>query len=156
MEITQKGNILIVDNKSIVISAIKSVTHDTVNVYIVLNSILPGMTYDIGGITMPFASVTIPRVFASAVDLHSYIDDFRDHTGIINGTFPITLSDSVDCSQGYIKVKNNGAAGTIKYTTVLGDVDSDSFLAGQVSEFRVKRVWLNGTDVSVNYIRILV
>ncbi|MEI6061949.1 MAG: hypothetical protein WCR72_14700 [Bacteroidota bacterium] len=154
MIISKKGSAIVIDAKSIQIDKILFVDHDALNVYIVLTGRKIGQMNDENGITIPFASVTSPSTFASAQELHDYLDGIT-RSGIIDSTKVITLSDSAECVHGYIKVKNNGTGGVIKYTTVDGDTDSDQFDAGRVSEFRVKKVWSTGTAVAVGDIRIL-
>ena len=107
-------------------------------------------------VKIPFADVSSPTTFESAELLCDYIESIAKHTGVCNDAVAISKSDVAECVSGYIKVKNNGTGGVIKYTTIGGTVDTDQFDAGKVSEFRVKKIWSIGTDVSEADIRILI
>ena len=156
MKISRKGGILILGTKSVAIEAIKFVDHDDKFVYVVLE---PGMLSgkrDATGITIASELVTDPQEFATAEALHEYIDDLRAQSGIANGLKVIEPSDTVDHVHGYLYIKKGGTGGTIKFTTVDGDTDSETLEPGEATLYRVKRVWVSGTtEGALSSIRIL-
>ncbi len=156
MTIANNGPYVTIGSKSINKANILLVDFDSENVMIVMSDRKEGRSTDANTITIPYSSVTSPSSFGSSALLAAYIGSIIKHSGVCNDSVEITLSDTVDCANGYLKVKNNATGGTIKYTTVDGTTDSDTFEAGKVSEFRVKRVWSTGTAVSVTGIRIIV
>lgn len=71
--------------------------------------------------------------------------------GVCNGEYTPTLSDSEDLARpGWMTPITSD--GTIKYTTVKGDVCTRSFLKDQTSLVRVKRIWSTGTTSGMGII----
>ena len=75
----------------------------------------------------------------------------ENQLGVVLGEYDAVLSDTVDLVQpGWIRPML--LAGTIKYTTVKGEVRTAAFDQKETSLVQVSRVWLTGTDVNLGIV----
>lgn len=78
---------------------------------------------------------------------------FGINVGVADDEYDAVLSDTVDLAHpGWIQPLL--LAGTIKYTTARGSVRTRAFDLKEVSPFRVKRVWSNGTTADMGIVVI--
>jgi len=74
-----------------------------------------------------------------------------DKSGVCNGVIDAVLSDSVELKQvGWIQPRL--LAGTIKFTTVNGEVHSWAFDLKETSFVKVKKVWSTGTTPAMGIV----
>ena len=100
-----------------------------------------------------YSEVTSPSS-TSILDLEAQLKAFispveeSELTGIANGEYAATLSDTVDLAHsGWFQPTL--LDGTVKYTTVNGDVVTRDYVVGETSLVRVKRIWSTGTTADM-------
>jgi len=75
----------------------------------------------------------------------------ENQSGVILGEYDAVLSDTVDLAHpGWIRPML--LAGTIKYTTVKGEVRTAAFDQKECSFVQVARVWLTGTTAGMGIV----
>lgn len=67
--------------------------------------------------------------------------------GVCDGCDDVTPSDTVNLPHnGFFEAR--GAAGNIKFTDVKNAVKTKSFALNELSKFRVKKIWADGTTAT--------
>lgn len=75
----------------------------------------------------------------------------ENQLGVCLGEYDAVLSNTVDLTKpGWIRPML--LAGTIKYTTVKGEVRSNAFDLKETSLVQVSRVWLTGTTAGMGIV----
>lgn len=154
ISITSTATAILIGSKLIVKSAIKFFDVDKNNVHIYVNARYRGALESPDGIKIPFADVIEPQSFASSEELRDYLSDLASQTkedqAICDGVEPAGLSNTVDLPHpGFFEVRGN--AGAVKFDPVdqtAPQGQSMTFASGELSKFRVKRIYLTGTTAT--------
>lgn len=149
--ITSTAHAIIIGSTLILKSAIKFFDVDKANVHIYVNARYRGALESSDGLKVAFADVTEPRVFASSTELRDYLADLASQTkedqAICDATEAAVHSNTVDLPHpGFFEVRGN--AGTVKFDPVdqsCAQGQTLTMAAGELSKFRVKRIYATGT-----------
>ena len=151
ISITSTANAIIIGSKLILKSAIKFFDVDKANVHIYVNARYRGALESADGLKIPFADVIEPYSFSSSEELRNYLADLAAQTkedqAICDGVEPAAPSNQSDLSHpGFFEVRGN--AGNVKFDPVdptAPQGQTIAFAAGELSKFRVKRIYATGT-----------
>lgn len=151
ISIVNRTNAIVIGSMLILKSAIRFFDIDFNNVHIYTSERMRGSLESSDGIKIPFADVTVPKVFASSTELRDYIADLaaqsKEDQAICDGTEAAAHSDTVDLAHpGFFEIRGN--TGVVKFDPVdptAPQGQTMTFAAGELSKFRVKRIYTTGT-----------